>query len=59
MDLPIRPRRNRRTEAIRGLVRETELTAAHLIYPLFLHAGTADQPLSPCQAVPGGVSPVW
>ncbi|WP_050028071.1 porphobilinogen synthase [Verrucomicrobium sp. BvORR034] len=45
MDLPIRPRRNRRTEAIRGLVRETELTAAHLIYPLFLHAGTADQPI--------------
>nr|WP_256199409.1 hypothetical protein [Verrucomicrobium spinosum] len=50
MDLPIRPRRNRRTEAIRGLVRETELTAAHLIYPLFLHAGTADQPI---ESMPG------
>jgi porphobilinogen synthase len=45
MNLPIRPRRNRRTAAIRGLVRETELTAAHLIYPLFLHGGTDDQPI--------------
>lgn len=45
MNLPIRPRRNRRTAAIRDLVRETELTAAHLIYPLFLHAGTEDQPI--------------
>src|SRR6186713_2168878 len=45
MNLPNRPRRNRRTAAIRGLVRETELTAAHLIYPLFLHGGTDDQPI--------------
>ena len=46
MNLPIRPRRNRRTAAIRDLVRETELTAAHLIYPLFLHAGTDNQPIA-------------
>jgi porphobilinogen synthase len=46
MDLPIRPRRNRRTTAIRGLVRETELTASHLILPLFLHAGSDDQPIA-------------
>ena len=46
MNLPIRPRRNRRTAAIRGLVQETELTAAHLIYPLFFHAGSDDQPIS-------------
>lgn len=45
MNLPIRPRRNRRSAAIRGLVRETELTAAHLIYPLFLHASGDDQPI--------------
>lgn len=50
MNLPIRPRRNRRTAAIRGLVRETELTAAHLIYPLFLHGGTDDQPI---ESMPG------
>ena len=46
MDLPLRPRRNRKSEGIRGLVRETELTAAHLIYPLFLHAGADDQPIA-------------
>jgi porphobilinogen synthase len=34
-----RPRRNRRTEAIRGMVRETSLSTDHLIYPLFLVDG--------------------
>lgn len=37
--LPQRPRRNRRTEAIRRLVRETDLTPDHLILPLFVCAG--------------------
>lgn len=46
MDLPIRPRRNRRTAAVRDLVRETELGPGHLIYPLFVHAGAADQPIA-------------
>jgi len=46
MNLPIRPRRNRRTAAIRDLVRETELTPAHLIYPLFHHAGLDDQDIA-------------
>lgn len=32
-------RRLRRTGVLRGLVRETELTAAHLIQPLFVTAG--------------------
>jgi porphobilinogen synthase len=45
MNLPIRPRRNRKSAAVRDLVRETELTAKHLIYPLFLHAGEDDQPI--------------
>lgn len=40
MNLPIRPRRLRRSEAIRRLVRETFLTPADFIYPLFVHAGT-------------------
>src|SRR5277367_4747124 len=40
MSFPIqRPRRLRRTEALRGLVRETRLTAAGLIYPLFVCPG--------------------
>jgi porphobilinogen synthase len=34
-----RPRRLRRSEALRGLVRETRLTAAGLIYPMFVCPG--------------------
>ncbi len=49
LDLPSRPRRNRRTPAIRGLVRETHLSAAHLVYPLFVHEG-GDEPID---AMPG------
>ena len=41
MSYPIhRPRRLRRTEALRGLVRETRLSVASLIYPLFVCPGT-------------------
>jgi porphobilinogen synthase len=35
-----RPRRLRRTDALRGLVRETRLSAAGLIYPMFVCPGT-------------------
>lgn len=42
-ELPIRPRRNRRTAAIRGLVRETDLSPQRLIYPLFLIDGEDKQ----------------
>jgi porphobilinogen synthase len=35
-----RPRRLRRSEALRGLVRETRLTAAGLIYPMFVCPGS-------------------
>lgn len=45
MDLPHRPRRNRKSAAMRGLTRETSLAASHLILPLFLHAGDDDQPI--------------
>lgn len=34
-----RPRRNRRSQAIRNMVAETQLTASNLIYPLFLVDG--------------------
>lgn len=36
MNIPVRPRRNRQSPAIRGLVRETSLSAEHLILPLFI-----------------------
>ncbi len=38
-DLVVRPRRNRRTKAIRDLVRETRLDAGNLILPLFVMEG--------------------
>jgi porphobilinogen synthase len=42
MSFPIhRPRRLRRTEILRGLVRETRLSAASFIYPMFVCSGTA------------------
>ena len=41
----IRPRRNRRTPAIRSMVRETTLSAADFILPLFLHEDTHDTPI--------------
>lgn len=41
MTFPIhRPRRLRRTEALRGLVRETRLSAEGLVYPLFACPGS-------------------
>ena len=45
-----RPRRNRKSAAIRDLVRETELAPAHLIYPLFIQEGEENTPIS---AMPG------
>jgi len=38
-DLPSRPRRNRRTDSIRRLVRETSLSPSDLIWPLFVIEG--------------------
>lgn len=52
MNLPIRPRRNRKSAAIRDLVRETEVTPGHLIYPLFLQEGKENTPI---ESMPGCV----
>ncbi|MFN9026734.1 MAG: porphobilinogen synthase, partial [Akkermansiaceae bacterium] len=38
----VRARRNRRTAAIRGLVRETRLAVEDLILPMFFHADAED-----------------
>jgi porphobilinogen synthase len=46
-----RMRRLRRTGALRGLIRETELTPAHLIYPMFVQLGTESR--SPITGMPG------
>lgn len=42
MEIMIRGRRNRRSAAIRGLVRETRLAAEDLILPMFFHADDED-----------------
>ncbi|MEM9695525.1 MAG: porphobilinogen synthase, partial [Myxococcota bacterium] len=41
----IRPRRNRKSEAIRSAIRETHLGPEHLVSPLFVHEGTDRQPI--------------
>ena len=51
LDLPIRLRRNRRTEWARRLVRETVLTAGDLIWPLFVVDGTSRR--IPVDSMPG------
>jgi len=50
LNLPLRPRRNRRSAGIRALARETHLHAGDLIYPLFLQEGEADTPI---ESMPG------
>ncbi|MEM9083615.1 MAG: porphobilinogen synthase, partial [Planctomycetota bacterium] len=43
MNLPRRPRRLRRSEAIRGLVRETRVHPNQLVLPVFVHEGLEDE----------------
>lgn len=50
LDLPQRPRRNRKSAAIRDAVRETWLGPQHFIYPLFIHEGPDDIPI---RSMPG------
>src|SRR5690606_9900773 len=52
METPFKRHRTlRRSEGIRRLVRETELTPAHLVYPIFVEAGLKGR--SPIAAMPG------
>ncbi len=50
-DMLRRPRRNRRTASLRAMLRETELTPAHLILPLFVTEGKNQR--SPIRSMPG------
>jgi porphobilinogen synthase len=52
LHLPLRPRRLRRTAALRRLVRETRVSADDLIYPLFVHEGAGNVEIS---SMPGVV----
>ncbi len=42
-ELPIRPRRNRRNDSIRRLVRETTISPSELIWPLFVLEGEDEE----------------
>jgi porphobilinogen synthase len=46
-----RMRRLRKTGVLRGMVRETELTPAHLVYPMFVQLGEDSR--TPVEAMPG------
>jgi porphobilinogen synthase len=50
MEISYRPRRLRRTPALQAMVRENHLSAADFIYPLFVHEGASNEPIS---AMPG------
>ena len=52
MELTYRPRRLRRTPALRAMVREHQLRAADFIYPLFVHEGASNEPIG---AMPGAM----
>ena len=51
LTLPRRSRRNRRTQAVRDLVQETEVRVTDLIQPLFVVDGTGDP--EPLETMPG------
>ena len=50
MDLIYRPRRLRRTYALRSMVRENSVSAKDFIYPLFVHEGNSQEAIA---AMPG------
>jgi porphobilinogen synthase len=51
VDLLYRPRRLRRTPAIRNMVRETQLNPAQLVYPMFIEEGVSE--IQPISSMPG------
>jgi porphobilinogen synthase len=51
MQLFKRPRRNRKSQAVRNLVAETHLSAENLVYPVFIKAG--NQITEPIKTMPG------
>lgn len=51
MNIPHRPRRNRASEAIRTLVRETVLLPGQFVYPIFMESGANTR--TPVKSMPG------
>lgn len=50
LDLPSRPRRNRKSASVRNLARETTLEPGDLVYPLFVHDKETDEEI---ESMPG------
>lgn len=50
MEIPIRPRRNRKSAGVRALVRETLLSPGDFVLPLFLHDKEEDEAI---ESMPG------
>lgn len=50
LDLPSRPRRNRKSPSVRNLARETTLEPGDLVYPLFVHDKETDEEI---ESMPG------
>ena len=46
MELTTRLRRNRASESLRRMTRETRLNVANLVYPLFVHGGDGNEPVA-------------
>jgi len=46
VQLTTRLRRNRSSESLRRMTRETRLDAANLVYPLFVHGGNRNEPVA-------------
>lgn len=46
LSLSARPRRNRKSAAVRDLVRETAINPGHLILPLFIQEGRVNEPIA-------------
>jgi len=51
LDLPVRPRRNRQSDWLRRMVRESTLTADDLIWPIFVSDGARGR--TPVESMPG------
>lgn len=43
--MPVRPRRNRRSQTIRSAISETHLSPANFILPVFVHDGEKNDPI--------------
>ena len=50
VEIPIRPRRNRKNEGVRTLIRETGLSPGDFVLPLFLHDKEVDEAI---ESMPG------